>query len=215
MSRPESKPLPRGSTLRVISRVALPTRYGAFEAVTFDPAETDGREHIALVRGDVDGADAVLVRVQSECLTGEVLGSLRCDCRDQLELSMRDLGTRDQGVLLYLRQEGRGIGLVDKIRAYELQAQGRDTVEANLELGYTDDPREYDVAAAMLRSLGVASVLLLTNNPLKLFGLRKYGIDVVGRVPIITPVTDENRDYLRTKQVRSGHLLNIDGGGKS
>ncbi|HEV8321689.1 MAG TPA: GTP cyclohydrolase II [Myxococcota bacterium] len=206
----ERKVLPRGATLPIVGRAPLPTRYGEFEIVTFDPAQSDGQEHVALVRGRVDGADGVLTRVHSECLTSEVLGSLRCDCRDQLEVSLRDLGSRDQGVLVYLRQEGRGVGLVNKVRAYALQEQGRDTVDANLELGLPDDPREYDVAAAMLTSLGVASVLLLTNNPRKMFGLRKYGIDVVGRVPLITPVTEHNRDYLRTKQLRSGHLLNID-----
>src|SRR5512140_2125499 len=183
----------------------LPTRYGRFRIVAFWN-NRDGKEHVALVHGDVMGADEVPTRLHSECLTGDVMGSLRCDCRDQLETALRDLGARERGLLLYLRQEGRGIGLVNKIRAYELQDHGLDTVDANRALGFRDDERDYSIAAHMLASLGVRSVRLLTNNPRKIDGLRTFGVDVVDRIPLVIPPNAHNVDYLRTKAHRSGHL---------
>jgi GTP cyclohydrolase II len=166
---------------------------------------------VALVRGDVSGKDEVPVRLHSECLTGDVLGSLRCDCRDQLESSLRMIGRMDHGVLLYMRQEGRGIGLVNKIRAYGLQEHGYDTVEANLALGFRDDERDYSVAAHMLMSLHVGSIRLITNNPRKIEDLTRLGIKVVGRIPLVMPVNEYNRFYLETKTMKSGHLIDFHG----
>lgn len=197
--------------LRELSRAVLPTRHGAFVIVAF--AWEDGRrlDDIALLRGDVaDQGDAVAVRMHSECLTGDVLGSLRCDCGDQLHEALQRLASRDSGVLLYLRQEGRGIGIANKIAAYSLQDRGLDTVEANLHLGFDDDLRRYDVAAAMLRCLEIRHIELHTNNPSKLEGLRREGIDVVRRIPLVASVREENRLYLNTKRLRSGHWLDID-----
>lgn len=162
-----------------------------------------------MVHGEVFGAEAVPARVHSECLTGDVFASLRCDCRKQLELGLAQLGSLPRGVLLYLRQEGRGIGLVNKIRAYKLQEEGLDTVEANLALGFKDDERDYGVAAAMLRTLGVRSVHLLTNNPDKIAQLNHYGLRVLARIPHAIPPTTHNRRYLETKAKRSGHLLDF------
>ena len=152
-------------------------------------------------------AEAVPVRIHSECLTGDAIGSLRCDCRDQLEGSMRALAQMPYGVLLYLRQEGRGIGLTNKIRAYELQDHGLDTVEANIALGFRDDERDYSIAAHMLRSLGVRSVRLMTNNPRKIDGLRALGVEVVDRIPLVIPANGYDRAYLETKAEKSGHLI--------
>jgi len=188
----------------------LPSRFGEFRAVAFTP-DARGREHLALVRGDVAGRDDVPVRVHSECLTGDVLGSLRCDCRDQLIASLERLGRMERGVLLYLRQEGRGIGLANKIRAYALQDAGHDTIDANHLLGFGDDERDYAAAAAMLRQLGVASVRLLTNNPAKLAGLRAHGIAVTERVPLVMEPNPHNAGYLATKQRRAGHWLGLPG----
>jgi len=172
----------------------------AFEAA-------DGKEYGAVVRGEVRGAKGVPVRLHSECFTGDVMGSLRCDCRDQLEAALRYIGERELGVVLYLRQEGRGIGLANKIRAYALQDSGMDTVEANLALGFRDDERSYDVAAQMLQELGVQSVRLLTNNPRKWEGLQAHGVTVDGRIPITMEPNEHNVDYLATKKRKSGHLL--------
>ena len=171
----------------------------------------DDKEHLAIVRGDVNGQAGVLTRLHSECLTGDALGSLRCDCRDQLEAAMATLGAGECGVLMYLRQEGRGIGLVNKICAYELQDQGLDTVDANLALGFRDDERDYAVVAHMLRALGVLSIRLMTNNPKKLEQLQHYGIDVQGRVPHVLPPNGHNRFYLETKANRSGHFIDFSG----
>jgi GTP cyclohydrolase II len=182
----------------------LPTRFGRFQIVAFWN-NRDGKEHIALVHGNVLGADRVPTRLHSECLTGDALGSLRCDCRDQLEGALRKLGSMDRGVLLYLRQEGRGIGLVNKIRAYALQQRGLDTVDANLALGFRDDERDYAVAAHMLASIGVGSVALMTNNPSKVQQLEQYGIVVAERLPHVIPPNQHNRFYLETKAARSGH----------
>jgi GTP cyclohydrolase II len=184
----------------------LPTRFGPFRIVAFRN-DRETKEHIAIVRGDVVGAADVPARLHSECLTGDVLGSLRCDCRDQLEAALRDLGSRERGVLLYLRQEGRGIGLANKVRAYALQDGGLDTVDANLALGFRDDERDYGVAAHMLESLGVRSIRLMTNNPNKIAQLEEHGIRVTARVPHVMPPNEHNRFYLATKAARCGHRL--------
>jgi GTP cyclohydrolase II len=197
--------------VRIAAAAELPTRFGEFHAVGFwNPV--DGKEHAAFVHGHeaVDG-EAVPVRIHSECLTGDAIGSLRCDCRDQLEGSLRQLASMPYGILLYLRQEGRGIGLTNKIRAYALQDHGLDTVQANVALGFHDDERDYSIAAHMLSSLGVRSVRLMTNNPRKLEGLRNLGIDVVGRIPLEIPPNRYNRAYLETKARKSGHLMTIAG----
>lgn len=188
----------------------LPSRFGEFHIVAFYNNQ-DHKDHIALVHGDVCGEEDVPVRVHSECLTGDVLGSLRCDCRDQLESALRMIGGMERGLLLYLRQEGRGIGLVNKIRAYGLQEHGYDTVEANLALGFRDDEREYTVAAKMLEALHVRSIQLITNNPKKIEELAKNGIKVNGRIPHIMPVNEHNQFYLETKAIKSGHLIDLQG----
>jgi GTP cyclohydrolase II len=190
----------------------LPTHRGLFRAVVFRDPRT-GAEHLAMVLGDVAG-DGVPVRVHSECLTSEVLGSLKCDCRAQLDRALDLIAERGRGVLVYLRQEGRGIGLGNKIRAYALQAKGHDTYEANRLLGFPDDLRSYDVAADMLRLLGVRSVELVTNNPLKLKGLQDAGIAVLGRIGLPSPPNPHNVEYLRVKRERTGHLIDVDEGGE-
>ncbi len=196
----------RSEPMSIADSAALPTQFGEFRIVGF-VNEIDGREHVAIVRGDVSGAEAVPTRLHSECLTGDVLGSLRCDCRQQLELSLRNVAAMPRGNVLYLRQEGRGIGLVNKIRAYRLQEQGMDTVEANHALGFRDDERDFGVAAAMLHALGVESVALMTNNPEKIRQLEKGGVKVVQRLPHEIAAGVHNRRYLETKARRSGHLL--------
>jgi len=198
---------------RIVAVADLPTRFGDFCIVAFqDPLDTSGRDHVALVHGLVEGVQDVPVRLHSECLTGDALGSLRCDCRDQLEAALRLLSSGPCGALLYLRQEGRGIGLANKIRAYALQDTGLDTVDANLRLGFRDDERSYSTAARMLRALGVGSVRVMTNNPNKLKQLEENGVIVAGRMPHALPPTPHNRAYLRTKQRRSGHLLEVPDG---
>jgi GTP cyclohydrolase II len=192
----------------VVAVAKLPTRFGGFRVVAFG-ADPQGREHLALVRGDVRGASRVPVRVHSECLTGDVLGSLRCDCRDQLIASLESIGAQPLGVLLYLRQEGRGIGLTNKIRAYALQDKGHDTIEANHLLGFRDDQRDYRMAAYMLLALGVRSVDLMTNNPDKIHGLRENGVHVAGRIPIAIQPNRHNARYLATKHKRGGHWLSL------
>jgi len=199
---------PRSPSARVRLEAAadLPTRFGEFRVLVFSN-DHDDRENLAIVRGDVWATDAVPVRLHSECLTGDVLGSLRCDCRDQLELSLLHMGKLPRGIVLYLRQEGRGIGLTNKIRAYALQQQrGLDTVDANLELGFRDDERDYGIAASILRTLGVRSVQLLTNNPDKIRQLAAHGIPAE-RIPHSIEPGLHNRAYLETKARRSGHLL--------
>ena len=171
----------------------------------------DKKEHVAIVTGDVCGADDVPVRVHSECLTGDAIGSLRCDCRDQLETALTLLGKEEKGILLYMRQEGRGIGLLNKARAYGLQDQGFDTVEANLALGFRDDEREYSTAAHMLFSLKVNSIQLMTNNPKKINDLTKHGVRVSKRIPHIIPPNPHNRFYLETKSNKSGHMIDFQG----
>ncbi|MBX6341077.1 MAG: GTP cyclohydrolase II [Thermomicrobiaceae bacterium] len=192
--------------MRIVAIADLPSRFGQFQAVAFSN-DVDDREHLAVVRGDVTGAESVLVRLHSECLTGDALGSLRCDCRDQLEAALRLIGQEERGVLLYLRQEGRGIGLLNKIRAYALQDRGLDTVEANLALGFREDEREYGIAAAMLAALEVRSIRLLTNNPTKIADLERHGVRIVERVPLVVPPNEYNRFYLETKARRSHHLI--------
>ena len=194
--------------VRVVAVAELPTRFGHFRLVGFWN-NRDGKEHVAMVHGDVVGEAEVAVRLHSECLTGDVMGSLRCDCRDQLTEGLRAIQREGRGVLLYLRQEGRGIGLLNKIRAYALQEQGLDTVEANKALGFRDDERDYAVAAHMVRSLGVKSVRVVTNNPDKIRQLAQHGIEVVGRISHVIPPNEYNRFYLETKARRSGHMIDL------
>jgi 3,4-dihydroxy 2-butanone 4-phosphate synthase/GTP cyclohydrolase II len=190
-------------------RTRLPTAFGEFTAAVYQNA-LDGATHLALIRGDLHGDDPVLVRMHSECLTGEVFGSLRCDCGEQLRRALVAIGEEGRGVLVYIRQEGRGIGLANKIRAYALQDAGKDTVEANELLGFAPDPRDYGVGAQILTDLGLRRVRLLTNNPAKRVGLEGYGIEVVSRVPIEVTPTPENYHYLATKRHKLGHLLNLE-----
>ena len=188
----------------------LPSRFGDFRIVAFWN-NRDGKEHVAMVHGDVMGAEDLPTRVHSECLTGDVMGSLRCDCRDQLEVAMRALGSMPRGLLLYMRQEGRGIGLINKVRAYALQDRGLDTVDANLALGFRDDERDYSIAAHMLVSLNVGSIQLMTNNPTKTLALEQHGIVVSGRIPHVMVPNEHNRFYLETKAARSGHAMDFNG----
>ena len=194
--------------VRLVSVARLPTRFGDFVIAGFWN-NRDGRDHIAVIRGDVRGAEHVPVRLHSECLTGDALGSLRCDCRDQLEAALTTIGALERGIVLYMRQEGRGIGLLNKLRAYALQDSGLDTVDANLALGFRDDERDYAVAAHMLHSLEIKSVQLMTNNPNKIQQLEGFGVVVSGRIPHQLPPNPHNVDYLRTKGERSGHLLSL------
>jgi 3,4-dihydroxy 2-butanone 4-phosphate synthase/GTP cyclohydrolase II len=199
----------RLSTERFVRRVAspeLPTRHGDFRIYAYEN-ELDGKEHVALVAGDVSTDEPVLVRVHSECLTGDVFGSARCDCGDQLDSALRRIGEEGRGVLLYLRQEGRGIGLHNKLRAYELQDDGADTVEANEALGFKPDQREYGIGAQMLTDLGVQKLRVMTNNPRKFVGLSGYGLEITERLPIEIPASDTTRRYLKTKKDKLGHHL--------
>lgn len=194
--------------VRVDAVAELPTRFGKFRIVSFWN-NRDSKEHIALVHGDVLGGEDVVTRLHSECLTGDALGSLRCDCRDQLAAGLEYVSKEPNGIVLYLRQEGRGIGLLNKIRAYSLQDKGLDTVDANIALGFRDDERDYAVAAHMLASLNVKSVRLLTNNPKKVAQLERYGIRVPARLPHVIPANEHNRFYLETKANRSGHVIEV------
>lgn len=187
----------------------LPTRHGVFTLHGFEDPET-GKEHVALVMGDVASASPVLLRVHSECLTGDGFGSLRCDCGPQLEAAMRNVAQEGRGVILYLRQEGRGIGLMNKIRAYHLQDQGADTVEANQQLGFAPDLREYSMCEDMLKHLGVVAVRLMTNNPRKVAALQAHGITVAERVPLMTGRNPHNEQYLATKRGKLGHMFEQD-----
>jgi 3,4-dihydroxy 2-butanone 4-phosphate synthase/GTP cyclohydrolase II len=199
----------RRRTEKLVERMAaasLPTAYGDFQAVGY-VSKTDGKHHLALVYGDVDGHPDVLVRVHSECVTGDVFHSLRCDCGEQLDQALRHIVHQGRGVLLYLAQEGRGIGLLNKLRAYELQEQGRDTVEANAELGFAPDLREYGIGSQILVDLGLSSIRILTNNPRKIQGLEGFGLTVTEQVPIETTPTEHNLAYLRAKRDKLGHRL--------
>jgi GTP cyclohydrolase II len=199
-------PSRNGRLARKVAHAGLPTRYGRFTIYGFQGA-SPREEAVALVRGDIDGKIPPLVRVHSQCLTGDVLASLRCDCRAQLELSLKKIGQAPSGVLLYLPQEGRGIGLMNKLRAYQLQDGGMDTVEANQELGFAADARDYDFSAQILKQLGVKKIRLLSNNPEKVRQLEKAGIRVVERVPCQPRVSKISRAYLQTKKKKMGHLL--------
>jgi GTP cyclohydrolase II len=192
--------------VRIVAIADLPSRFGRFQVAAFWN-NRDGKEHIAILHGNPMDREDVPTRVHSECLTGDALGSLRCDCRDQLETALRAVATHEHGLVLYLRQEGRGIGLLNKLRAYGLQDRGLDTVEANLALGFRDDEREYSIAAHMLHSLKVRSVHLLTNNPKKVEELERHGVRISGRQPHVIPPNEYNRFYLETKRDKSGHLL--------
>lgn len=198
----------KSSFLRIVARAELPTRYGRFTIYGFQgrgPME----EAIALVRGELNGKVAPLVRVHSQCLTGDVLASLRCDCRAQLELSLQKIGRAPSGVLLYLPQEGRGIGLMNKLRAYQLQDGGMDTVEANESLGFAADARDYDFSAKILKQLGATRIRLLSNNPEKVRQLQRAGIHVIQRVPCQPRISKISRSYLKTKKTKMGHLLDM------
>jgi 3,4-dihydroxy 2-butanone 4-phosphate synthase/GTP cyclohydrolase II len=199
----------RRSTEQVVFRSAeaeLPTEHGAFRAIAFHDTTT-GEDHLALVKGDLSGETAPLVRVHSECLTGDAFGSLRCDCGAQLAAAMRRVDAEGRGVILYMRQEGRGIGLANKLRAYQLQERGLDTVEANQHLGFAVDLRDYGVGAQILRALGLRDIRLLTNNPKKTEGFRTYGLNVVEQIPLTIEPGEHNRRYLETKRERLGHVL--------
>tara|TARA_Y100000766_G_C18898714_1_gene602282 strand:+ start:1792 stop:2394 length:603 start_codon:yes stop_codon:yes gene_type:complete len=194
----------------VPSEARLPTEHGEFNIRVFHESDT-GLDHVALTMGDMTGPDPVLMRVHSECLTGDAFGSLRCDCGPQLDAAMKAIADKGWGVILYLRQEGRGIGLHAKIQAYHLQDQGADTLDANLMLGLPGDARNYRIASTMLEAIGVSDVCLLSNNPDKAEQLEKYGISVVERMPLVVGVGSSNRDYLQTKVERMGHKIKFDG----
>jgi 3,4-dihydroxy 2-butanone 4-phosphate synthase/GTP cyclohydrolase II len=197
---------------KLVERVAeakMPTRYGEFVVMAYR-SKVDTDEHVALVKGDISGDEPVLVRVHSECLTGDVFGSLRCDCGDQIALAMEKIAAEGRGVFLYMRQEGRGIGFHNKVRAYALQDQGLDTVEANIALGFEPDLRDYGIGAQILADLGLHKIRLLTNNPKKVIGLESYGLQIVETVDLRTRPTPYNLEYLKTKQKKLGHLLEVD-----
>jgi 3,4-dihydroxy 2-butanone 4-phosphate synthase/GTP cyclohydrolase II len=192
-----------------VAEAKLPTQYGEFVAMAYRSI-VDPAEHVALVKGDISGSEPVLVRVHSECLTGDVFGSLRCDCGEQIKLAMQSIAEESKGVFLYMRQEGRGIGFHNKLRAYALQDQGLDTVEANIALGFAPDLRDYGIGAQILADLGLHDIRLLTNNPKKVVGLESYGLKIVEIVPLIAPPNPLNVRYLKTKQEKLGHLLHIE-----
>ncbi len=188
----------------------MPTEFGDFTVIAYGN-DVDGREHVALIKGDVDGMESVLVRMHSECLTGDVFHSQRCDCGQQLETSLRRIESEGKGVLVYMKQEGRGIGLLNKIRAYELQENGMDTVEANEMLGFPADLRDYGIGVQVLLDIGIKSMRLMTNNPKKIIGLEGYGLSVTEQVPITVKANRHNASYLQAKREKMGHLIPADG----
>lgn len=194
--------------VELYAEAPLPTRHGLLRVFVFRERGSD-KEHVVAVKGEIRGAQGVPVRVHSECLTSEILGSLKCDCREQLEHALDLIGRSERGAVVYLRQEGRGIGLGNKIRAYALQAGGADTYEANRQLGFGDDLRHYDIAACMLKQLGAGSIDLITNNPQKMAALQKEGITVRGRIPSLAQTNPHNIGYLRLKRERKGHLIEL------
>ena len=189
-----------------IAEAELPSKYGHFRIHAYE-SKLDGKCHLAIMKGEVKGKEDVLVRVHSECLTGDALGSLRCDCGDQLALALKRIEAEGTGVVLYMRQEGRGIGLGNKMRAYELQDQGKDTVEANVLLGFAPDERDYGIGAQILADLGLTTIRLMTNNPAKRAGLEGYGLKIVDRVPLETPRNEYNEEYMKVKRTKMGHIL--------
>jgi 3,4-dihydroxy 2-butanone 4-phosphate synthase/GTP cyclohydrolase II len=200
--------------VRRVSEARIPTKHGDFTAYVFESL-LDGTEHVAFVKGDISKAESTLVRVHSECLTGDIFGSMRCDCGVQLDNALERIAAEGAGVLVYLRgHEGRGIGLGHKLRAYTLQDQGRDTVEANVELGLPIDSREYGIGSQILVDLGVTKMRVMTNNPSKYGGLEGYGLEIVERVPLEVTPTPENIAYLRAKQEKMGHILDLDQSGE-
>lgn len=189
-----------------VTEANMPTKYGDFRIIGYEN-KLNGEHHVALVKGNVDDGEPVLVRVHSECLTGDAFGSMRCDCGDQYAAAMEQINKEGRGILVYMRQEGRGIGLINKLKAYSLQDQGMDTVEANLALGFPEDMRDYGIGAQILSDLGVKKIRLMTNNPRKLSGLTGYGMEIVERVPIQMNHNEKNAYYLKTKQAKLGHML--------
>lgn len=193
-------------TVEDLVQTPIPTQHGEF-ILHYYSNNLDDKEHVALIRGKVDGVEHVPVRIHSECFTGDVLGSRRCDCGEQLDMALQMIDQRGVGILIYLRQEGRGIGLLKKLQAYNLQDAGMDTVDANIHLGHLADEREYDIAALILESLHVKSIELITNNPQKIEGLQKLGVTVVDRIPIVAAAHNDNLDYLKTKAKKMAHML--------
>jgi 3,4-dihydroxy 2-butanone 4-phosphate synthase/GTP cyclohydrolase II len=195
--------------LRIVALTNFPSKYGSFRVVAFENNK-DGKDHIIVVKGDIVGSENVLTRVHSSCVTGDVLGSLRCDCGDQLKKALEMIEKEGRGVLVYMQQEGRGIGLTNKIKAYMYQDRGVDTYDANLLLGFLPDLRQYELAAAMLKKFGILSIRLLTNNPQKIHDLEQFGVKITERIPIEIPPNSFNRYYLETKKDKFGHLLSLD-----
>jgi 3,4-dihydroxy 2-butanone 4-phosphate synthase/GTP cyclohydrolase II len=201
--------LKKDKLVRRVAEATLPTKYGGDFKIILYESEVDAQHHVALVKGEVSPDEPILVRVHSQCLTGDVFGSLRCDCGEQLHEAMRMIEKEGRGIIVYMRQEGRGIGLANKIKAYFLQEHGKDTVEANEALGFKPDLRDYGIGAQILVDLGVRKIRLMTNNPRKIVGLEGYGIEVVERVPIEIPSRPENQKYLKTKKEKLGHVLSV------
>lgn len=192
--------------INIEAEVEMPTKYGDFKMYGITE-KSNNKEHVALVYGDIEDVDSILVRIHSECLTGDIFGSKRCDCGEQLEYALRKIVSEGAGILLYMKQEGRGIGLINKLKAYKLQEEGYDTVEANLKLGFKDDLRTYEIAASILKSLNVKNIKLMTNNPAKIYGLESFDIKVLERVSIVIEANNINKDYLETKKEKMNHIF--------